>query len=253
MQTSRFKGVFSKRRRHSTIGEIERLDQNNIPGFHELFVEVETLEEPSTSLQRVAPQQVSGPRKDSVDECPEVSWIPSTRTHSKPHKSFSGLSDAIEEFRSRPTRVLSRRKRSFFSNKHTHSESCPADAVPSASPLSAPWYCYNDEDYTALPVFPGSETAPPGSIGSPRASEPPEKFASGAAARAAVAAQNEILDALRHIRLAEPKVTRDSESGVGIEVRSHGDVTVDIGIPVVRKGENCPVVSLHTPNNPQTP
>ena len=252
MQTSRFKSVFSKRRRHSTIGESERLDQNTTPGFHELFVEVAKLEEPSTSIQRVAPHQVSESRKDSVDECPEVSWIPSTRTHAKPHKSFSGFSDAIEEFRSRPTRVLSRRKRSFFSNKHTHSESCPADAVASAFPLSAPWYCYNDEDFTALPVFPGSETAPPGPIGFSKASEPPEKFASGAAARAAAAAQNELLDALKHIRLAEPKVTRDSESGVGIEVRSHGDSTVDIGIPVVRKGENCPVVSLHTPNNPQT-
>ena len=48
-------------------------------------------------------------------------------------------------------------------------------------------------------------------------------------------------------------MTRDSESGVGIEVRSHGDSAVDIGIPVVRKGENCPVVSLQIPNNPQTP
>lgn len=253
MQTSRFKGVFSKRRRHSTIGESERLDQNTTPGFHELVVEVADLEEPSTSLLRVAPQQVSEPRKDSVDECPEVSWIPSMRGHSKPHKSFSGLSDAIEEFRSRPTRVLSRRKRSFFSHKHAHSESCPADAVPSASPLSAQWYCYNDENFTALPVFPGSETAPPEPVGLPKVSEPPEKFVSGAAARAAVAAQNEILDALKNIRLAEPKVTRDSESGVGIEVRSHGDSTLDIDIPVVRKGEDCPIVSLQTPNNPQTP
>ncbi len=247
MQTSRFKGVFSKSRRHSTIGRSEGLDRNTTPGFHELFVEIEKLDEPSTSLIRVAPQQVSESRKDSVDKCPEVTWIPSTRTHSKPHKSFSGLSDAIEEFRSHPTRVLSRRKRSFFSNKHTHLESCPANAVPIASPLLAPWYCYNDEDFTALPVFPGSEVAPPGPVDFLGASKPPEKLASGAAARAAVAAQNEILDALKNIRLAEPKVTRDSESGVGIEVRSHGYSTVDIGIPVVRKGENCPVVSLQTP------
>ena len=237
MQTSRFKGVFSKRRRHSTIGKSDGLDQNTITGFRDLFVEVGNLEKPSASLLRVAPQQVVEARKDSGDECPEVGWIPPTRTHSKPHKSFSGLSDAIEEFRFRPTRVLSRRKRSFFSNKHTHSESYPADAVSITSPLSAPWYCYNEEDFTALPVFPGSETAPPKSIDLPETSEPPEKFASGAAARAAAAAQNELLDALKHIRLAEPKITRDSESGVGIEVRSHGESTVDIGVPVVRKGE----------------
>ena len=237
MQTSRFKGVFSKRRRHSTLGKSEGLDQNTITGFRDLFVEVGNLDEPSASLPRVAPQQVVEARKDSGDECPELGWISPTRTHSKPHKSFSGLSDAIEEFRSRPTRVLSRRKRSFFSNKHTHSESCPADAVSTASPPSAPWYCYNEEDFTALPVFPGSETAPPRSIDLLGTSEPPEKLANGAAARAAVAAQNELLDALKHIRLAEPKVTRDSESGVGIEVRSHGESTADVGVPVVRKGE----------------
>lgn len=237
MQSSRFKGVFSKRRRHSTLGKSQSLDQNTIKGFRDLFVEVGNLEEPSVSLQRVAPQQVVEARKDSGDECPEVGWIPPTRTHSKPHKSFSGLSDAIEEFRFRPTRVLSRRKRSFFSNKHTHSESYPADGVSIASPPSAPWYCYNEEDFTALPVFPGSETAPPESIDLPGHSEPPEKLASGAAARAAVAAQNELLDALKYMRLSEPKVTRDSESGVGIEVRTHGESTVDMGVPVVRKGE----------------
>ena len=244
MQTSRLKGVFSKKRRHSTLGKSQGLDQNTITGFRELFVEVGNLEEPSASLPRVAPQQVVEARKDSGDECPEVNWIPTTRRHTKPHKSFSGLSDAIEEFRFRPARVLSRRKRSFFSNKHTHSESYPADTVSATSPQSAPWYCYNEEDFTALPVFPGSETAPPGSIDLPGTSEPPEKLTSGAAARAAVAAQNELLDALKHMRLTEPKVTRDSESGVGIEVRTHGEPTVDMGIPVVRKGEKRPVVSL---------
>ena len=247
MQSSRFKGVFSKRRRHSTIGRSEGLDQNTTPGFRDLFVEVGNLEAPSTSILRVAPQQVSEARKDSGDECPEVGWIPPTRTHSKPHKSFSGLSDAIEEFRSRPTKVLSRRKRSLFSNKHTHSENYPADAVPVASPLSAPWYCYNEEDFTALPVFPGAETAPPRTIDLPGTSEPPEKLASGAAARAAVAAQNELLDALKHVRLTESKVTRDSESGVGIEVRVHGESTVDMGIPVVRKGEKLSGCSFADP------
>ena len=252
MQTSRLKGVFSKRRRHSTLGKSQGLDQNTITGFRELFVDVGNLEEPSASL-RVAPQQVVGARKDSGDECPEVGWIPPKRTHSKPHKSFSGLSDAIEEFRFRQTRVLSRRKRSFFSNKHTHSESYPADGVSIASPPSAPWYCYNEEDFTALPVFPGSETAPPEPIDLPATSEPSEKLASGAAARAAVAAQNELLDALKHIRLSEPKVTRDSESGVGIEVRTHGESTVDMGVPVVRIGKKLSNCIFAAPNDPQTP
>ena len=244
MQPSRFKGVFSKRRRHSTLGKSQGLDQNTITGFRDLFVEVGNLEEPPASLLRVAPHPRVEARTDSGTECPEARWIPPTRTHSKPHKSFSGLSDAIEEFRFRPTRVLSRRNRSFFSNKHTHSESYPADAVSATSPQPAPWYCYNEEDFTALPVFPGSESAPPESIDLPGTSEPPEKLTSGAAARAAAAAQNELLDALRHMRLTESKVTRDSESGVGIEVRTHGESTVDMGIPVVRKGEKRPVLSL---------
>ena len=64
----------------------------------------------------------------------------------------------------------------------------------------------------------------------------PDSTTSGAAARAAAAAQNEIHENVRNMRLAEPTVTRDSESGIGIEVRERGGENADSTIPVVRRG-----------------
>ena len=90
---------------------------------------------------------------------------------------------------------------------------------------------FEDDDFTALPAMPGcaSEVEP---------SRPSLSLASGAAARAAAAAQNEILDSMRNITLAEQHLTKDSESGVGIELRD-GEETMaefDFDIPVVRQG-----------------
>jgi F-box and WD-40 domain protein 1/11 len=64
----------------------------------------------------------------------------------------------------------------------------------------------------------------------------PDDLMSGAAARAAAATQNEILETVRNLRLVEPKVPRDSESGIGIEMRDPWDEDDD---EVVRKGEPC--------------
>ena len=90
---------------------------------------------------------------------------------------------------------------------------------------------FEDDDFTALPAMPGCafELEP---------SRPSLNLASGAAARAAAAAQNEILESMRNITLAEPHLTRDSESGVGIEVRDGGETMAefDFDIPVVRQG-----------------
>lgn len=70
--------------------------------------------------------------------------------------------------------------------------------------------------------------------------EPPSPFAdlsSGAAARAAAAAQNEILTAMRNMNLDELRINKDSESGVGIEVRDcEGDSAI-ADVPVVRQGK----------------
>lgn len=69
-------------------------------------------------------------------------------------------------------------------------------------------------------------------------SKPPTDLSSGAAARAAAAAQNEILATMRSLSLAEPKINRDSESGVGIEIRESTEETTGSEVPVVRQG-NC--------------
>lgn len=68
---------------------------------------------------------------------------------------------------------------------------------------------------------------------------------SGAAARAAAAAQNEILGAGRvwglkdNTYLAEPKVTRDSESGIGIDLRDRIDEAPDAETSIVRIGRTA--------------
>ena len=229
---------------------------------------------PSTSLPRLATPQSSKPFQASTNIFFEQALVSSTATHSRPYNSFSGLGPAIEKFRSHPTRALSRRKRSNFAlvhpsgaqnggHLHKYSESCPVHAIhresfvnsptsgwlrrclittsgqgrPPSSPVSShtqfhfmtvPSYSYEDENFTALPSFPGTEN---------ETLKSPEKIPSGTAARAAAAAQNEILESLRNIRLAEPKVTRDSESGVGIEVRGREESAIDFDIPVIRKGE----------------
>ena len=300
MQTSRFKSVFSKRRRHSAVDRSKELEKNITQGSYEpcLEEEDEFLYEgygqpsnalpsrPSTSLPRHATPQSSKSPQGSAISFFEETLLASTATHTRPHTSFSGVGDAIEEFRSHLTRALSRRKRSNFSlNRstggehgeyiHKYSESCPAYTVEqesAARPQTSGWlrrrlsttagqarppassiftspqfhftarpsYSYDDENFTALPSFPGVESEPP---------KPPEKIASGAAARAAAAAQNEIIDSLRNIRLTEPKVTMDSESGVGIEVRNRGESTVEFDIPVVRQGEISIRMQNYSSNN----
>ena len=82
-------------------------------------------------------------------------------------------------------------------------------------------------DYPTSPV-PGIGIEPP---------RIPDDMMSGAAARAAAATQNEILESVRNLRLAERKISRDSESGIGIEMRDRGDESIDVPIP--RKGSVC--------------
>ena len=64
----------------------------------------------------------------------------------------------------------------------------------------------------------------------------PDSTTSGAAARAAAAAQNQMLRFSQNSRLAEPEVSRDSESGIGIEVRDGAGENSETPIPVVRGG-----------------
>ena len=84
----------------------------------------------------------------------------------------------------------------------------------------------DDGGLTALPALPGYGKAPPCPSGN---------ILGGSAARVAANAHNDVPVAMQSLRLAEPKLTRDSESGVGIEVRDRGDST-DLETPIVRKG-----------------
>lgn len=77
------------------------------------------------------------------------------------------------------------------------------------------------DDYLSSPI-PGIGIEPP---------IIPDNLTSGAAARAAAATQNEILECVRNLRLTESKIRRDSESGIGIEMREQGTDSVDIPIP----------------------
>ena len=56
---------------------------------------------------------------------------------------------------------------------------------------------------------------------------------SGAAARAAAAAQNEIMENMRRLRMSDTKLERDSESGIGID---GADDSTGLNVAVVRQG-----------------
>ncbi len=67
----------------------------------------------------------------------------------------------------------------------------------------------------------------------------PDDLTSGAAARAAAATQNEILEFVRNLKLAGATIAKDAESGIGIEIRDRAVEIVDVPIP--RKGRRfCP-------------
>ena len=107
-----------------------------------------------------------------------------------------------------------RRCMSTTFRQHRRSPTTPAH--PSATAWS-----HSDSPF---PPIPGLTTVPP---------KIPDSFSSGAAARAAAAAQNEVQENFRRLWVSQSKVDRDSESGIGIEVRERPS---EDEIPVVRQG-----------------
>lgn len=77
-------------------------------------------------------------------------------------------------------------------------------------------------DHCPAPI-PGTRVEPP---------VIPDDLTSGAAARAAAATQNEILEFVRNLKLVE--VRMDAESGIGIEMQNKPEETINAPIP--RKG-----------------
>ena len=197
----------------------------------------------------------------------------STASSSRLRKSVSSFCDANDASRSQPKRTPSQRTKNLFSfgrtthgepRHHIHNFSRPgpnyvAEKEALAHPNTSGWlrYCMNTSSKHTPPTSSSSLTPPPSYDGSLIFEEedditalpalpvcaleparPSINLASGAAARAAAAAQNEILDSMQKITLAETDVTRDSESGVGIEVQDSGETIseFDFDIPVVRQG-----------------
>lgn len=198
----------------------------------------------------------------------------STTSSSRPRKSSSTSGDANDASRSRLRPTSSQRSKDFLSfsktahvepgrNIHNFSRPGPHYVVEKEAPAqsnTSGWlrrcmstsskhrpstqsssmtppppydgsFIFEDDDSTASSILPGCAI---------ESSRPSLNLASGAAARAAAAAQNEILDSMRKITLAEPHLATDSESGVGIEVRDGGETMVEFNfeIPVVRQGMN---------------
>jgi len=227
---------------------------------------------PSTAGTRLATPRVADADSKSKVKLSQDLPRDSKTLYDESRKSFSGLRDATDDPRSPTKRISSRRKKGLFSlSRSTRDES---EDYPDKHSLSSCLYALGqenvdcrptrgwlrrcmstnsrrhpspphsfttippyhaspileDDDYTALPILPNYENGP---------YRPLEKLPSGAAARAAAAAQAEVLNIMENLRLAEPKTTRDSESGVGIEVRDRGDLVADFDfdITVVRKGK----------------
>lgn len=92
-------------------------------------------------------------------------------------------------------------------------------------PSAAPYAHYNAPlqiDHCPAPI-PGTRVEPP---------VIPDDPTSGAAARAAAATQNEILEFVRNLKLVE--VRMDAESGIGIDIQNKPEDTINAPIP--RKG-----------------
>ena len=223
-----------------------------------------------------APAQRFPPPPGAAELHPEIKGNLSTEISrdlkefcDKSRKSIPPRRETVEEIHSEPKRIPSRRKKGLFSlsrptreqhpdkssnslllytsepGNSSHSPNlgwiwrCISTTSKTRQPSPPPSFttvppCYecpsfDDDDLTALPVLPGYEKELP-----PSPEEP--SWPSGAAARAAAAAQNEVLDTMRNLKVAEPKLTRDSESGVGIEIRDRAEGITDFDIPMVRKG-----------------
>lgn len=232
----------------------------------------------SASLSKPSTSSTYGGNNEQKVKPSENTPMSSTASHGNPRKNFPRPGVAKDELRSQPKRTPSQRTKNFLSFARTahggpshdiHNFSRPGPnyivekealaqpntsgwlrrcmstslkhrpSTPSSSMTPPPPYdrslIFEDDEFTALPAMPGCAIEA-------ELSRPSLNLVSGAAARAAAAAQNEILDSMRNITLAESHLPRDSESGVGIEVQDGGDTTAecDFDIPVIRQGMETP-------------
>ena len=181
-------------------------------------------------------------------------------------KSFSGLSSAVDELRSLPRRSFlpSRTSRAMQDSEAKHAY-CVSntdhkeDAKPSAHSKASQWLRRaassrfgHRRHSTSAPLASSvqrPETSHTNGQGDRVVPEPPRwdfsdyNYTSGAAARAAAAAQNEFSSSARTLvtrgdnRFSDLKPTEDSESGIGIDLRDRIEETTEAAVPVVRQGQ----------------
>lgn len=265
MDQSRFTKFFANRRRPSMLSRRKSIDNGETEGTypgcaldHHLTVNsVALCSIADASDGEMSDRRLTRKWKDSISDAFDIP-PPQHRM------SFSGLDDARESLRLFQQRAASKTLESWHSTVNPacrerdprsscHNWGSSADheeesrfsniqgaygwlrrcvsitpghhSQDSGVPKTAS--CKNPGDGSVVLPIPGIGIEPP---------KIPENTASGAAARAAAAAQNEILECVRNMRLSEPKVKRDSKSGIGIEVRDRGNDAGDVILPIVRKG-----------------
>ena len=177
-----------------------------------------------------------------------------TSSTRKPRASFSGFSHAVTDLRAFPKRMASQRRKSLALEglgryqEHTHGvhEIHSRRWFSTKSPMRTDEHCHHSPpkttgwvrrcvsttfrnrrqglENTSRPTTSNwaGHDASHVPITLPGTTQPllPESRLGGAAARAAAAEQNQMLEYWRHIRIKERHVRGDSESGVGIDTRS---------------------------------
>lgn len=172
----------------------------------------------------------------------------------QPRRSFSGFSHAIEGLRCLPRKSNSRKQ----SGQSTDAEISPyglssghiekLDNQHYVMPKYSVWLqrhvsttfrhhrrphvTPSNASESCVKAGPFSSPIPSDGIQPPRI---PDNPMSGAAARAAAATQNELLESIRTSGTVDSKLSRDSESGIGIELRDRIEDSEDVAIR--RKGE----------------
>ena len=272
MEPPKSAGFFWNRKKHTlSADKNKRKRGNGTPGAHEVFLEYEGFlppEHPTPAPRPVRTHENSVWQSDK-SKMSQDSGRASSASHTGPRRSFSSFRAATAHSRSPLFDPSKRRKKSILSFSHSIKEDSQDHPRPYRSKqrqtserdhdVRAPSFlrrCMSlrSQGRPATPStpLPAYHASPPASAylpapvpefglipgfgyDSPRV---PADLSSGAAARAAAAAQNEILATMRSLSLAEPKLNRDSESGVGIEVRDHTDGLAESEAPIVRQGMN---------------
>lgn len=278
MEPQKSAGFFWNRKKQGNTSEANKRRRSSGTGCaHEGFLEHEGFLSPEAPIQpaKPTPSHTNIFYQFSHGKTSEDSGRASSSTNQlQPRQSFSSASGVTARSGTSIFNVSKRSKRNVLSfgrsvdetsqDRMSHgrsrqsllSEQDPTMRSPSflrrcmsikpqgrPSTPSTPLPAYNEsaprQHHLPAPVpefglVPGFGYEPP---------RPPTDLSSGAAARAAAAAQNEILATMRNLSLAEPRITRDSESGVGIEVRDCTEGLVGSEMLVVRQGNYSPFPS----------